>query len=211
MIQIDVDFLPYKRIAEEAHVFLVEQGHHETLPVPVEEIIEFNLNLDIVPIPNLQRDFDIEGFTSSDITAIYVDEFVYLNRYPRYRFTLAHELGHIVLHPHIFAQYRFDSVASWKKFVNEADPKAYSMLEFQGYSFGGLLLVPPQHLERLFHENLDKVTPLIEQAQARGLDRGQYLDYAKDRMASILAPSFEVSTDVLLRRIELAGLEKQVP
>jgi hypothetical protein len=80
VIQLDVDFLPYEKIAGEAINFLSKHHPEDTLPVPVEEIIEFDLQIEIVPIPNLQRDFDIEGFTSSDLKSIYVDDFIFFKR-----------------------------------------------------------------------------------------------------------------------------------
>jgi Zn-dependent peptidase ImmA (M78 family) len=211
MTSLGVSFLPYEKIAAHATRFLADMGYEDTIPVPVEEIIEFDLRLNIVPIPNLQRDFEIEGFTASDMSAMYVDEYVYLNRPLRYRFTLAHELGHYVMRSDIFKRFKFNSVASWKDFLNKVDPREYSSLEYQGYAFGGLLLVPPDHLEKLFYENLESVTPLIEQVKTEGIARSDYLGYAKDTMATILAKSFEVSTDVIIKRIELDSLEEAIP
>jgi Zn-dependent peptidase ImmA (M78 family) len=211
MIYLDVDFLPYEKIADHAHDFLTRQSCENTLPVPIEEIVEFKLKLNIIPLPNVQRETDTEGFISNDLTNIYVDDFVYSNRYCRYRFTLAHEVGHLVLHSHIFRQFTFDSIASWKDFVNQVDPRDYGKLEFQGYAFGGLLLVPPKHLERLFLENLDRVLPLVEQAKAKGYSRKQYLNYAQERISAILAPLFEVSSDVIDKRLEYDSLLEYIP
>jgi len=69
------------------------------IPVPIEEIAEFKLGVNIIPIPNLQKTFEVEGFISSDLQNIYVDQFILYERPTRYRFTLAHEIGHIFLHP----------------------------------------------------------------------------------------------------------------
>jgi len=38
----------------------------------------------------------MEGFISGDLNVIYVDELIYDQRPARYRFTLAHEIGHDV-------------------------------------------------------------------------------------------------------------------
>ena len=145
------------------------------------------------------------------MTTIYVDEYVYDHRPCRYRFTLAHELGHIVLHPDVFKKYQFDSVIAWKEFCNQVDPKDYGYLEFQGYAFGGLILVPTRDLKKHFFANLVTVSELIQEAKSKGIQRRRYIDYAKDNMASILAPIFDVSTDVVVRRIEKSGLEDNFP
>ncbi|MCK4390013.1 MAG: ImmA/IrrE family metallo-endopeptidase [Desulfobacterales bacterium] len=211
MIQLGIPFIPYEEIEARVREFVAQYPHRDQIPFPIEELIEFDLGIDIVTTPNLQKVYDIEGFTSSDTTAIYVDEYVYKNRYYRYRFTLAHELGHIVLHSEIFKQYIFDSVLSWKEFVNQVNGKDYDSLEFQGYAFGGLILVPTLHLKKFFYDNLIEVSKLIDQAKSKGIQRSKYIDYAKDHMASILAPIFDVSTDVVVRRIEKSQLENQFP
>lgn len=68
--------LSYEQINEQAEKFLEEHKADKKLPVPIEEIVEFDLGLDIIPFPNLQKDFDIDGFISGDLTSIYVDQFI---------------------------------------------------------------------------------------------------------------------------------------
>ena len=41
--------------------------------MPIEEIVEFDLGLDVVPLPNLHRDFQIESWLSHDTKSIFVD------------------------------------------------------------------------------------------------------------------------------------------
>ena len=209
MIRLGVQFIPYDEIEARVIEFVAEHPKWDMIPYPIEEVIEFDLGIDIVTTPNLQKDYKIEGFTSSDMRTIYVDETVYNNRHCRFRFTLAHELGHIVLHSEIFKKFGFRSVLDWKKFVNEVNGKDYGYLEFQGYAFGGLILVPTRDLRNCFDENLGTVSELIQEARSAGIDRRKYIDYAKEHMASILAPKFDVSTDVVVKRIEKSGLEDE--
>jgi len=124
---------------------------------------------------------------------------------------LAHELGHIVMHKHVFEAFSFYSTSSWKEFESQVDPHDYDRLEFQGYSFGGLVLVPPRHLKEVFLSNLDFVIPDIEKAKAAGFRRSQYLEYAKSEIASKIAPVFEVSADVVLKRIGFDRLSRHMP
>ena len=164
MIQLDVDFLTYNEIADVAHSFLDQYNKDGEIPVPIEEIIEFELEMDIIPIPNLQRDFDIEGFPSKDFTSIYVDEFIYKNRPYRYRFTLAHEVGHKFLHNDKLSEIDIDpsnAVDSWVRFIAQVDSDDYNRMEFQGYAFGGIVLVPTKILKYHFDENLESITALI--------------------------------------------------
>ena len=57
-------FLSYEDINSHAESFLATHHPKLRLPVPIEEIAEFNLRIDIFPFPNLRRTFDIEGFIS---------------------------------------------------------------------------------------------------------------------------------------------------
>jgi Zn-dependent peptidase ImmA (M78 family) len=211
MISLGVDFLPYERIVDDAARFLRESGYQDAIPVPIEYIVEAHLHLDIIPVPNLLRDFDVDGYTSHDLTSIYVDESVFERSPSRYRFTLAHEVGHIVLHKEYFRRLHFGSVTDWKHFLEDLDPNDHSKLEYQGYTFGGLVLVPPEHLRGRFLAAMDTVNPLVEQARAKGLTRNQYADYAVAAMAEILKDAFQVSTDVMIRRIGKDDLSQFIP
>ncbi len=211
MGKLDIQYLPYQQIAQRAEEFLLTHHPSRDLPVPVEEIVEFKLGVDIVPIPNLQKDFEIEGFTSSDLKIIFVDQFILSERPVRYRFTLAHEIGHIVLHKRIFKEIRISSVKSWKTFVDLIDPQDYSALEFQEYAFGGLILVPPPELKSLMEKNLPDIKHLIKISKSRNIEREQYLDYAKEKIAQEVAPIFDVSTEVIVKRMEYDKLDRLIP
>ena len=56
-----------------AQRFLAEHHASQEPPVPIEEIVEFDLGLDVVPLPNLYRDFQIESWLSHDTRSVFVD------------------------------------------------------------------------------------------------------------------------------------------
>jgi hypothetical protein len=97
MLRLNIEYLRYEIITQKAEEFLSRYHPSVTIPIPIEEIAEFKLEVDIVPIPNLRRDFETDGFTSTDLKQIYVDEHLFSEFPARYRFTLAHEVAHIVL------------------------------------------------------------------------------------------------------------------
>lgn len=82
-------FLPYESLRGIADRFLKEHHPSGEIPIPVEEVVEFKLELDIVPVPGLQDEFDIEAFITSDLKEIRVDQFIQRERPARYRFSLA--------------------------------------------------------------------------------------------------------------------------
>ena len=81
-----------------AAVFL--RAHHAGLeaPVPIEEFIELDLRMDIIPEEGIYGEFAIESWLSHDTSAIHIDAYQYLNMQQRCRFTLAHEFAHLLLH-----------------------------------------------------------------------------------------------------------------
>lgn len=210
-IDLDLTPLSYQSISEKANEFLLQYNREGVFPVPIEEIVEFCLRVDIIPVYNLQRDFETEGFTSSDLKSIYVDEFILSKRLYRYRFTLAHEAGHIFLHRNIFENIRIQSVTDLKSFIEEINQEDYSWLEYQGYSFAGLLLVPPAELKRRLCDHLGELEPFISTCRQRKIAKKDYLGPAKEFLAGRLSPEFDVSTGVIIKRIEKDKLELLIP
>ena len=103
-------FLSYRDLRRRAGDFLRTCHPAGTIPVPIEEIVEFRFRIDIIPVPGLQDAFEVDGFISSDLKSITVDTSMQKRRPGRYRFTLAHELAHAVLHRRIFLANRFRRV-----------------------------------------------------------------------------------------------------
>lgn len=193
--------LSYEKINERAGEFLEKHGIGGKLPVPIDEIIEFKYGIDIVPFPNLQRDFDIEGFISGDMSCIYVDDFVFQNRLFRYRFTLAHEIGHLVLHEDLIQNIRPTGVAEWKDFILQVDQEAYDWVEWQAYTFAGMILVPRKPLKEDFVQQMDSLRKKITVAKLAKLPRDSYKDYIVEAVARNLIEKYAVSKDALIKRI----------
>ena len=51
----------YAQLRRYATEFLRKHNPEDKIPVPIEEIAEISLGLDIIPIPGLQRAFEVEG------------------------------------------------------------------------------------------------------------------------------------------------------
>jgi Zn-dependent peptidase ImmA (M78 family) len=203
MIQSDITapILSYDDINKHAEDLLREYKRNKILPVDIEAIAEFNLGLNIFPFPNLQQTFDIEGFISGDLNVIYVDEFIYYQRPARYRFTLAHEIGHYVFHSDLIASFHPQSVADWSKFVLGIDEETYGWLEWQAYSFAAAVLVPRVSLKQNFRKELKLLQPKIDFIRSKGLSVESSQDYIVNAIATKLIGIYDVSADVLNKRI----------
>ncbi|MCP4129547.1 MAG: ImmA/IrrE family metallo-endopeptidase [bacterium] len=164
--------------------------------------VESELGIDIVPIPNLQDVYHIEAFLSNDLKTIYVDQNVYFNYETRYRFSIAHEIGHYYLHKNFYEMITFDKPEEWMGIYQSLNDTTHSKLEFQAYSFASYILIPDYHLKDNFSNELNAIMELINNAKENKIDRNTYLDYAIDRLALKLAPCYNVSTACMEKRIK---------
>ncbi len=62
----------YEDLRKKADEFLRNYNPSGAIPVPIEEIVEFEFDINIVPVLGLQRQLEVEGFTSGDLKNIYV-------------------------------------------------------------------------------------------------------------------------------------------
>ncbi|MHC4248178.1 MAG: ImmA/IrrE family metallo-endopeptidase [Planctomycetota bacterium] len=179
------------------------------LPVPVDEIIEFAHELDIVPNPHL-RSVDVESYLLYHDRQIWIDGHQFTHEPHRSRFTLAHELGHFILHGKVLESLEITDLDGYLKFHEEADRAAIERLEWQARAFAGALLVPREELEREFLARGNIVAPMISDAKAAGFARHEYLQVATDTVADMLRPVFEASRQCIAIRIMADGLHESL-
>jgi Zn-dependent peptidase ImmA (M78 family) len=209
MIFLNVPFLLDSAIVSKADAFL-KDNNLDSIPIDIELVAETKYGIDIVPFSGLKREFGIDGLPSRDCKAVYVDKSVYEDVPNRLRFTVAHELGHIILHKQYIQQVGWASVEDWIKVYENIEPKDNSCMEYQAYVFAGLILVPQKFLKMLFVKRLPNINLLIKSAQQSGLARTDYIESAIFVMADLLSYQFAVSKEVITRRIKFDGLDKLI-
>lgn len=181
--------LSYYKIGQIAKEFLKKYHPNLSIPVPIEEIVEQKLNLKIIQQMGLKRDYDVEGFLISDFTTIFVDFDMYLKHENRTRFTIAHEVGHLVLHKDLFEKLGINSVEKLNNFSIKLSDEEYRWLEYQAYSFASHILVPRDLLINELKKRLGRI-PSME---------------APEILAPVvqdLPDIFNVSDAVILRRLQ---------
>lgn len=193
-----ITFRDYEEIRKIADEFLARYNPLGITPVPIEEIAEFQLKLDIIPILGLQKVIETDGFTYGDQSAIAVDEFIYNGRLSRYRFTLAHEIGHIVMHSQYF-RHQVNSIDKWQVYIDSIPDEQYSMMEYQAYCFAGLVLVPTNKL-------MDLIPSVIDGVKKIGIYSELPNDFVWDIVKSRIASLFNVSKQVVHKRMEKDNL-----
>jgi len=186
----------YEQIRAKAEEVLDKYHPERTLPVPVEEILEFQCGITIIPMPGLKQVHEIDAFTGKGQSSIFIDQGVFEQKSPfRYRFSLAHELGHIELHREVQAQIEFSTVDEWKTALRKFPEHQRSTLEFQAYDFAGLLLVPREALKA----ELEQYIKILNRAKF-DLKNAAYT--AKPYVCTKISKSFAVSDQVIDRRLD---------
>ncbi len=196
-LPLDVKYLSYDDLRAKAEAFLNKHHPERTIPIPIEDIIELRLKIDIVPA--YLDEIAIEAWITSDLEWIYVARRIYDSQNSnRYRFSLTHELAHAVLHPHIFKQLSFATIDEWLSSRDRMSDDENKWIEWQAYAFAGLVLVPRAELA-------------LEFKQATALLPGEFSAEAASEatihaLMRYLAPKFEVSPGVIERRCTHDGL-----
>jgi len=75
----------YQDLRTVAANFLTEYHPVGSIPVPIEEIVEFKFHLDIIPIEGMLYGQDVYAFVSRDMTSISVDSYIQENVPSSYR------------------------------------------------------------------------------------------------------------------------------
>jgi hypothetical protein len=173
-----------------------------TLPINIEKIVEFRLNLLIKPKRGLFTSFDMDAYLEMDMSAIVVDYDFYMDEKfaNRLRFSFAHELGHFFLHKEVFASFDLIDPEAWKNFILNIPENEYSNFEWQANEFAGRLLVPHPHLVSA----IKQATALIKENNLT-----DYLENDPDAVLSRVSPMickpFGVSTEVIKTRVVREG------
>ena len=200
--QFRAPYIAKERIWQAADELRAKFASGGQLPVNVLDMAEFDLGLEIVPADNLRERCDTEAILLGDLQTILVDKRSFTNPKQEYRlrFSVAHELGHYVLHRDIYAGIRPPSAGAWFDFISNIPDEHYSWIEWHAYEFAGRLLVPPDALAT-------SLAGAMQVAESAGFkDWAKDPDMARDFLGGYMAKVFNVSGEVVSKRLRIEKL-----
>ena len=181
-----INFISNREIKNKADDFRLKFWGNK-VPVGVEKIIEIKLKIDIIPIPEMLNQCGMDAQITSDFSAIYVDQKSYENNTTRFRFSLAHELGHFVLHKKFYDGLEISDLEDVMDFINNINLKEYGHLETQANKFASYFLLPREHLAKVREKTLKEM--------AKGHDISKFDEKTVNSyLAEYVAPEFSVSS-----------------
>ncbi len=199
------NFIPQEEIWEIVEEFRKRHWPTGILPVDIEQIIEAELKMNIIPEHYIRQYAKIDAFIRSDFSGIIVDHEQYMDPMGRYekrlRFSFAHEIGHYILHRSTYEELHFESPREYADFVLNIPESEHRKFEWQANEFAGRLLVPKNHLQ----EEVLKIYNKLREKSLLGIlakEPAQVLE----SVAPTLAKPFLVSEEVIVKRVEREGL-----
>ncbi|QDV04754.1 hypothetical protein Poly30_02470 [Planctomycetes bacterium Poly30] len=191
----------YDELRVAATSFLAQHHPHGAPPIPIEEIVELKLNLDIAPIPGLKDAMGSEanGYLSMACDTIYVDQFIAENRENRFRFTLAYEVARWHLQIDLLRSCVARNLDEYQEWHEKLPDRVREDSKFEAYDFAGLVLVPTKHLVRSADLAFERAAQGFRNANR---DPDEALATIWGHVAKHLADDvFQVSDQVVLKRL----------
>ena len=157
--QFKAPWLSFDEIRLKADDFRKTFWGSNKVPVDILMIAEDKLNLNIVPIKNFKMQNDIEALLYDGGKSLAVDETEYMDdRFlNRIRYSVAHEIAHIVLHKDLLSSFQYSDINEWIETIDSIPEDEYNWVEQQAYEFAGRLLVPLEKLEISLTEIQSKI------------------------------------------------------
>lgn len=189
--------LDWKTIAAKAKDFADEhQLDQREFPLDVEEIAEFDLGIEIRFCSGLLDEMDSPAHIApgNGNPIITVDADQYRQQTSYYRYSVAHEIGHYVLHGEWLDKVwrLINSASEWKEAILKRSEDDYQWLEAQAEEFASYLLAP----ESIFDPFIAKQISTLDQIKI-SLQSDDVLPY----MANPVAEFFGVSNSAAQARI----------
>lgn len=180
-----------------------ELSGYATPPIDVIFIADVLLKFDLIDIPDMFADLRMDAAMVPAEHAIFIDR-ASLERWERndkwiekrLRFSVAHELGHFVLHKDYMADVHFSDFRQFKRWMLEHLQDKRS--EDQANEFAGRFLVPINILQQeydRFQKKMSTVDPAWHEVEGM-----------RAHVAQIIAPRFNVNSLVIETRFDHEGI-----
>lgn len=172
-----------------AESFLQKFDPSNKIPVPIEDIAELQLNIFLNVVPGIKDLLGIDAFINSDFKEITIDEYSFSHYSRRTRFSLAHEIGHLILHKDWYEKHGPKNLEEYLGFHDNIDPEIYKFQEIQANTFAGFVLVPKEQLFKIVKEKIGYIP--------ENQDIGIFIS-----LINFLSDYFDVSEFVILHRLQ---------
>ncbi len=176
-------------------------GHR--YPFDVEGFLWKEYGYKLIPSSDLERGCEVDTALICCKKIIRIDEKIYNNQYLRARFSMAHELAHLVLHEEYieFVVSKLNQASKtdeYKAIIQSLSENESKRAEFQAHYLGGAILAPKDVLDK-------KIRELIKNGS---WGENEYLDEAqRDAIYKQLGEFFEMTKSAIVKRLVKSQLD----
>jgi Zn-dependent peptidase ImmA (M78 family) len=194
MSDLPIKFYSYQELETMAEIFLEAFHRPQDSPlVEIDVIVEADLDIRILHYSNLEALHGLHGYLALSLKKIYIDQNIMDSDLfeSRYRFTVAEEVGHYMLHKDLFAGVKTPD--DYLDAVGKISAKEYGKMDMDAKHLGGAILMPAELFRK---ESLDYAT------NTPGI--------TSDVLFKYLAGIFNVSPLAVYHRFRVLGLKDQI-
>lgn len=194
MSNLPIKFYTHQELETMAEVFLEAFHKPQDSPlVEIDMIVEADLDIRILPYSNLETFHGLHGYLALSLKAIYIDQNIMDSDLfeRRFRFTVAEEVGHYMLHRDLFAGVKTPD--DYLNAVDRISSKEYAKMDIDAKYLGGAILMPSEIFRKESLDYATNATKVIE-----------------DELFKRLSNKFNVSTHAVSRRFKVLGLKDQI-
>lgn len=144
-MNLEIKKIPFKDYHIIANTLLKEHGLLDCKNIPIDiELLIDKMNINIIPLKNIKKEYGVRGLVIKKVQGfdIGIDEDHWMDERNElyFRFTLAEELSHIILHSNIFNN--INGIDSYIKLIKNISDDDYKNMEQQARVLAGCLLLP---------------------------------------------------------------------
>jgi len=195
-----VPYLDNEDMERKAQDFLQLYWDQNTIPLPIDLIVERDLGIHIELRIGLQR-LDIDSCLAKNLKYMYISDRSWEIEV-RYRFSVAHECSHFILHRDFIEQAEFSNPEEWFLFRESIDEKIIKRYDLQADSMAGKILIPKSIAAEAIDDALEEMKYQFEEfvEQIDKLTNETDKQFARI-VGTKIAPRFDVSWEAAQWRI----------
>jgi len=195
-----VPYLYNEDMEGKAQDFLQLYWDQNTIPIPIDLIVERDLGIRIERKIGLQR-LDRDSCLAKNLKYMYISDRSWEIEV-RYRFSVAHECSHFILHRDFIEQAEFTNPEEWLLFCESIDEEIIKRYDLQADSMAGKILIPKNSAAKATDDALEEMKYQFEEF-VKQVDK--LTDETDKQLARIvgtkIAPRFNVSWEAAQWRI----------
>lgn len=204
--KLNVPWLSKKDIEQKVKEFCAQYNIDQTnVPLDVEIIVQSDLHIELRPEKGVYKLTEVDALLLSTRKTMIIDldRFMKESFQNRLRFTIAHEIGHFIMHEKVHEGVQFSTVEEWAEFMLAIPDIDYHRLEWQCDEFAGRLLIEGGLLRKKFEESKAKLKGTHWE------NEHPLPKYVVEAMATEIGKFFGVSPTPIMIRLESEGIWNQ--